>query len=133
MPRQSINAMMTVAVPLPGHGPKPPKPPRELGPAAAKLWRAIAADRPADWFTPATLRLLQRFCRTAIYAERLHDGLDREPVGSETAVVLFKQTMNANASLGILASKMRLSTQIAVERRSAKAGAPSRPTPLWPS
>src|SRR6266851_1545530 len=129
MPRKSVAAMMTVAV-LPQR-PKPPSPPRDLDRAAAKLWRAIAGDRPADWFTPATERLLQRFCRTAIYAERLHDALDEAPVGGETAALLFKQIMAANASLGILAAKMRLSTQAAIDGRSTKAGASAGGNPPW--
>jgi hypothetical protein len=129
MPRKSVAAMMTVAV-LPQR-PKPPSPPRDLDCAAAKLWRAITGDRPADWFTPATLRLLQRFCRTAVYVERLHDALDSEPVGGEAAVRVFKQVLAGNASLGILAAKMRLSTQAAIDGRSTKAGARAPGNPPW--
>ena len=119
MPRKSAAALSVVqSMPVLG----PPAPPPDLDAVAAKLWRAIAQDRPADWFTPATLTLLRRFCRTAVYVERLNDALDGEPIGSKRAVVLFKQTVAANASLGILAAKMRLSTQATIHRRSAKAG-----------
>ena len=117
MPRKSA-AALSVLQPVA----KPPVPPRDLDQAAANLWRAIAQDRPADWFTPATLRLLQRFCRTSVYAERLHDALDDEPIGGNRAVVLFKQIVAANAALGIMAAKMRLSTQATIDGRSSKAG-----------
>lgn len=123
MPRKSVAELeMSLARSRANPTPKPPAPPRDLDSAAADLWRAIAADRPVDWFAPATLRLLQRFCRTAVYAERLHDTLDAAEVGGESAALLFKQTMAANASLGILAAKMRLSTQAAIDGRSRKAG-----------
>jgi hypothetical protein len=121
MPRKSLAAMMTVSA-LPQR-PKPPEPPCDLGDAEAELWREIAADRPVDWWNPASLRLLRRFCRTAVYAERLHDALDDELIASDTSVLVFKQILAANASLGILASKMRLSTQAAMDGRSTKAGA----------
>ena len=130
MPRKSSAALSVVRSRI-DPGPKPPAPPRDLNRPAANLWRAIAQDRPADWFTPATERLLQRFCRTAVYAERLHDALDDEPVGGETAALLFKQIMAANASLGILAAKMRLSTQAAIDGRSSKAGARANGKKPW--
>ena len=119
MPRKSAAALQTVAL---GPRPKPPAPPRDLNRAAEQLWRDIAADRPVDWWNPASLRLLRRFCRTAVYAERLHDAVDDEPIGSDTAVLVFKQILAANASLGILAAKMRLSTQATIDGRSRKAG-----------
>jgi hypothetical protein len=130
MPRKSSAALSVVRSRI-DPGPKPPEPPRDLNRPAANLWRAIAQDRPADWFTPATERLLQRFCRTAVYAERLHDALDDEPVGGETAALLFKQIMAANASLGILAAKMRLSTQAAIDGRSRQAGARANGKKPW--
>ena len=120
MPRRSAAALQTIALDARS---TPPRPPRDLNRAAAQLWRDIAADRPADWWNPASLRLLRRFCRTAVYAERLHDAVDDEPIGSDTAVLVFKQILAANASLGILAAKMRLSTQAAMDGRSQKAGA----------
>jgi hypothetical protein len=129
MPRKSVAAMMTVAV-LPQR-PKPPSPPRDLDRAAARLWRDIAEDRPVDWWNPGSLRLLRRFCRTAVYAERLHDALDDELIGSDTAVLVFKQILAANASLGILAAKMRLSVQAAIDGRSTKAGARAPGNPPW--
>jgi hypothetical protein len=120
MPRKS-SAALSVVRSVVASSPKVPAPPRELDRAAAHLWRAIAEDRPADWWNAGSLRLLRRFCRTAVYAERLHDALDDEPIGSETAVLIFKQVAAANASLGILAAKMRLSPQAMIDGRSAKA------------
>jgi hypothetical protein len=108
LPRKSAEERAATAYRAGG---RPPAPPSGLDPAAAKLWRAIAASRPVEWFSPATLRLLRRFCRTAIYAERLHDALDAARVGGPDAADLLKQVLATNASLGILAAKMRLTTQ----------------------
>lgn len=117
MPRKSSEA---IAFSLYRAGGKPPSPPPDLSSDAKKLWRQIANDRPADWFNPAALRLLRRFCRTAIYAERLHDALEEAAIGSDGAKLLLRQTLAANASLGILAAKLRLSVQAILDRRSGQ-------------
>jgi len=117
MPRKSAE---NISGALHRAGGKPPSPPRDLKPEAAKLWRAIANERPVDWFNPATLRLLRRFCRTALYVERLHDALDEAEIAGEAAKQLLKQVLAANASLGILAAKMRLSVQAAIDRRAGQ-------------
>jgi hypothetical protein len=95
---------------------------------------AIVRERPADWFTPATARLLRRYVRLAIYSEKLHDLLDAQPVGSEKAGQLLAQTIAVTSSLGVLAAKMRLSTQVVVSARStgkmAQQGSPIALDPL---
>jgi hypothetical protein len=115
MPRKSAE---NISGSLYRAGGKPPPAPHDLDADAATLWREIARDRPPDWFNPGSLRLLRRFCRTAVYAERLHDELDSATIGGETAALLLKQVLLANTSLGVLAAKMRLSTQVAVDSRS---------------
>jgi hypothetical protein len=62
--------------------------------------------------------LLRRYVRTAISAEKIHDKLDLTPVGSAEAAALLRQVIASNASLGGLAAKMRLSTQVTVTPRS---------------
>jgi hypothetical protein len=64
------------------------------------------------------LRLLQRFCRTAVHAEKIHDALDLAPVGSSQSRDLLKQVLAANQSLGALSGKMRICQQAAIDRRS---------------
>jgi hypothetical protein len=97
-----------------------PPPPRDLSREAARLWRNIAGSRPIGWFTPATLRLLRRYCRTALTIETLHDALDDAVIGSDEHALIFKQVIAGNASLGILAAKMRLSTQAEIGPRSGQ-------------
>ena len=112
-------------------GSKPPKPPANLDRTSRRLWKEIAEGQPPDWWNPATLRLLRRYCRTAVYCERVADALDVAELGSTEAVRLSKQVIAMNSSLGILAQKMRLSTQVTMSARStgkmAERGVPDSP------
>jgi hypothetical protein len=115
MPRKSPEA--TAAV-LWRTGGKVAPPPANLGEPEAKLWRAITAARPVDWFDAASLPLLQRYVRTAIHAEKLADELDLAPIGSPAHAALVKMVVQCNASLGGLAARLRLSTQVSITPRS---------------
>jgi hypothetical protein len=100
------------------NGANPPRPPAHLTRPAKILWRQIISERPSDWFTPSTARLLLRYVRTCIHAEKLADALDLLPIGSPEAERLLKQVLLANTSLGTLAAKMRLTQQVAITARS---------------
>src|SRR5579864_7832422 len=73
MPRMSAEARGAVSY---RSGSRPPPPPKDLSPEAAKLWRAIVRAKPIGWFDAGSLPLLARYCRTAVRAERLADALD---------------------------------------------------------
>ena len=89
----------------------PPPPPSSLSPPARKLWKEIAASKPADYWTPTLCILLRRFCRTAEFAEVINNRLDDLLPGDPEALALGRQVTAANASLGSLAVRMRLSAQ----------------------
>jgi hypothetical protein len=101
-------------------GIKPPPPPESLNPEAARLWKEIAASKPPSWWEPGNLRLLQRYCRLAITAEKWHDALDRVQPTSKGAGKLLREVATANASLSLLASKLRISVQAVIDRHSGK-------------
>jgi hypothetical protein len=86
----------------------PPAPPRDLSPAAAKLWRQITASRPSDWFDGGSLPLLHRLCRTVISVERLHDAYDATDPTSSKAADLVKQIAALNASVAGMSQKLRI-------------------------
>ena len=117
MPRKSAESLSFAMYHV---GAAPPEPPNDMDVASSALWREIAADRPADWFTPASLRLLRRYCRTCVTAEQWHDKLDMLDVGSEQSVIACKQIIALNASIGIMASKLRLSVQNDIDRRGGR-------------
>jgi hypothetical protein len=101
-------------------GTAPPPPPGNLNPEAAQLWKQIAASKPPSWWEAGNLRLLQRYCRLAITAERWHDALDRVQPTSKGAGKLLREVATANASLSLLASKLRISVQAQIDRRSGR-------------
>ena len=43
-------------------GTKHPRPPAHLTPAAKRIWREVVECRPADFFRPGALHLLETFC-----------------------------------------------------------------------
>jgi len=117
MPRISSEAL---AAALYHVGPTPPEPPKDLGRKASALWREIAASRPSDWFNPANLRLLTRYCRTCVEAERWADKLEQSEVGSPESVILCKAVIAMNASIGTMGAKLRLTVQNQISRHSGK-------------
>jgi hypothetical protein len=49
------------------------EPPEHLTVAAKRLWREIVDDRPADFFRPGSLQLLEVFCQLTIEERRCCD------------------------------------------------------------
>jgi hypothetical protein len=109
----------------------PPKTPKDLDRAARNLWRDITASKPTDWWQgEGGLRLLRRFVRISILAEQLHDRLDELGLDHPEAAELTKRLLAVSTTLGLLASKLRLSVQTGIERHSAhrfERGSPVRP------
>src|SRR6516162_6671662 len=106
MPRKSSEAR---SVELWRTGFKPPPSPADLSPTASQLWRDIAGSKPADYWSLTLRALLGCFVRTVEYAHKIAARLDQLPVGDPEALALGRQMTAANASLGGLAVKMRLS------------------------
>jgi hypothetical protein len=96
----------------------PAKPPPDLGQPERILWKSIVDSLPPDWFTPGSLPLLQRYVRSCILAERLHDQLDLLPARSPEAADFVKRVIAINGSCGSLAARLRLSTQVTMTARS---------------
>jgi hypothetical protein len=64
--------------------------------------------------------LLRRYCRTSVLVERWHDELDKSVPGSIEANRLHREVVSGNASLSLLASKLRISVQAQIDRRSGR-------------
>jgi hypothetical protein len=108
MPRKSVEQR---AAELWRTGNKPPEPPKDLALPAVDLWRRIAGSKPGDYWTPTLCVLLHRFVETAEYADRIAARVGELDVGDPEALALARQMTAANASLGSLAVRMRLSAQ----------------------
>jgi hypothetical protein len=118
MPRKSPEAVAAAAWRASTR--RQPPPPVDLDAEAGELWRQIVADRPDEWFTPAALGLLRRFCRTLRLAERLHDALDEaSDLASPAALQLQRGLLAATNSAAILAARLRLTPQSTLRRGQA--------------
>ena len=47
--------------------------------AARRIWRQIVADRPADWFRPGSLLLLEQLCEIMVAQREALAELARTP------------------------------------------------------
>ena len=112
-------------------GAKHPKPPAHLSPVARKVWREVVECRPADFFRPGALHLLETFCE-GVATQREHfaslrqvradaaandEETDRRVLSlrDEAAV---KRVKDFGLMLATVASKLRISVQAEVDRKS---------------
>jgi hypothetical protein len=110
----------------------PPAPPQDLSPAARDLWNAIVKGKPSDWWMgEGALRLLRRYVRLALLAEEMHDRLDELGIDHPDAGNLTKCILSISSTLGLLATKLRLSVQTGIERHSAHRFEPGLAPKPW--
>jgi hypothetical protein len=115
MPRASAEARAGAALRVGGSRPAPPP---QFPEAAAKLWREIVADKPLGWFDAGALPLLRLYCLTLARAEGVEALLLLTPPEDDAAADIEKRLIKLNGSCTTLATKLRLSVQAAVDRRS---------------
>ena len=121
MPRISAEARAAAALRAGG---TPPTPPAHLGKDAKAVWIKIAASKPADWFDDGAQVLLERYCETTVQARRIAKRLEalmkagawKDAKEFEKRLVLMSQAQTT------LATKLRLSVQAIMDRRSGKVG-----------
>ncbi len=98
----------------------PPEPPARLDQEAAQIWRDVVASKPVDRFDAGACVLLEEFCQAAVHTRALnrkitalrkrHDWFELD--------AFERRAVRATARLTMLATKLRLSIQAAVDRRS---------------
>jgi|GEM_PF-4840513 len=101
-------------------GAAPPPPPKHLSRAAAAVWREIVASKSVDWFDAGSRILLEAYCETAVHARAIAKRLDRlrKLNAWEEAKTWEKRYALASGTLTTLSTKLRLSVQALVDRRS---------------
>jgi hypothetical protein len=101
-------------------GSAPPKPPKHLPKAAAAIWLEIAASKPADFFDVGAQPLLEQYCLLIVHARAMNRRMERlVRCGKWDDLKPWEKRRNQlNASLATLATKLRLSIQALVDRRS---------------
>jgi hypothetical protein len=83
---------------------------------AKRIWSAIVDDRPADWFRPGNLLLLEQLCEVMVAQRKAMAQLAKVPGDPEIirAVKDFAAIVNGTAA------KLRLTVQADVDRRSRR-------------
>ena len=118
MPRQSIEAKAAAAW---RNGRGPPDPPGYLSKAAKSLWVDIVNSKPADWFSPGSLPLLEMYVELTVLNWNLVARLGSLPSTAENdrlATKLENRIHKFAAALVALATKLRLTVQASVDRHS---------------
>ena len=115
MPRASAEARAAAAQRAGG---KRQQPPEWLSDEARAHWRRIVAAKPLGWFDDGRLPLLAEYCETLVRARQLAERLAEVPPDEKGAQALEVRLMGVNGSCLSLATKLRLSVQSAVDRRS---------------
>jgi hypothetical protein len=83
---------------------------------AKRIWSAIVEDRPADWFRPGSLLMLEQLCEVMVAQRKALAQLAQNPNDLDVvrAVKDFAAIINGTAV------KLRLSVQADVDRRSRR-------------
>ena len=97
-------------------GARHPQAPRNLSREAKKVWHEIVNTRPADFFRPGSLHLLETFCEAAV-AQRTNLGAMVVAPEDDDVVERVKKL---GVLLATLASKLRITVQAEVVRDSKK-------------
>lgn len=127
MPRVSAEARAAASWRVGGAHPEPPK---HLSRDAKAVWCSIVRARPADYFEPGSLHLLETFCVHTVQLRRVAEVMDREDAGSREHADAVTTSAKLSTSIAQLAQKLRLSIQAATrpedgrhkERASAAKG-----------
>ena len=130
MPRQSIEARAAAAW---RNGRKPPDPPGYLSKAAKSLYVDIVSSKPADWFSPGSLPLLELYVELTVLSWDLiarRGSLPCTAGNDRTAIKLENRIHKLCATTVGLAVRLRLTVQANVGRHSRmldERGAPVHP------
>lgn len=115
MPRASAESRAAAALRAGGHRPEPPD---WLTAEARGHWRRIVASKPLGWFDAGSLPLLAQYCATLVRARELAELLAEGAADQKGQQQLEVRLMGMNGSCLNLATKLRLSVQSAVDRKS---------------
>lgn len=99
-------------------GSKPPPAPARLDPEAAAIWRVVVRSKPLGWFDASSLALLELYCTTLVKARQVAVELAPLEVRTPGVERLERRLIRLNSNTIALATKLRLTVQAAVNRRS---------------
>ena len=117
MSRQSAEARAAATLRAGG---SPPEPPKRLSKAEAVVWIEIAASKPADFFDAGARPLLERYCVAIVHGHALDRRIKRLVKAGAWKEIQEWERRRAlvDTSLATLSTKLRLSIQALIDRRS---------------
>lgn len=120
-PGRKSGASLTVVASIGGERPGAPA---TLSEAEAITWRAVAATKPADWWSADTFPLLEEYCRAVASSHAVAAALakfTKIPGGKALGRYLALRKLQDHTArlLATLATKMRLSQQSKYGARAA--------------
>jgi hypothetical protein len=113
MPRISPAARAAAAWKMGG---RKPTAPAHIRGEARNIWQTIVGDRPADFFRPGSLLLLEQLCCTMVLQRVVLAQLADTPTDQS----LIKAAKDYAGIVNQTATKLRLTVQEDVDRRSRK-------------
>ena len=101
-----------------------PDAPYELTDDQALIWRRLADDLPADWFTPKHTGLLKQYCRHEAQSDRIAQLVEQEMSKKELDIANYDKLLamqeREGRAMSSLATRMRITHQ-ALYDKSTKA------------
>ena len=112
-----------------------PEPPGHLTERHAKIWRQVAATKPADWFRADTFPLLAAYCHHVAAAMEIDRKIEANRASADTDDMeqLFKMRERESRAIVALARSMRLTQQSQLKAETAYSRQKNEPasSPPW--
>jgi hypothetical protein len=107
-------------------GKKPAEPPRGMTAAGRKIWRAIVASKPVDWFDGATLEVLRYHAENVASAQAVSRDLHRVKSGSPEFRAIAGDMKSLSTSIAHSSRQLRLTVLVDVQgQKAGERGAPA--------
>lgn len=109
-----------------------PDAPYELTDDQSLIWRRIADDLPADWFTPKHTGMLKQYCRHEAQSDRIAQLIEQEMARDALDVAAYDKLLamqeREGRAMSSLATRMRITHQALYDKsKKADAGKVRKP------
>lgn len=104
-----------------------PDAPYELTDDQSVIWRRIADDLPADWFSPKHNGMLKQYCRHEAQSDRIAQLIEQEMAKPELDVATYDKLLQMQEregrAMSSLATRMRITHQALYDKSTKGASA----------
>ena len=112
-----------------------PEPPDELTEAEGRVWKAVVAVKPTDWFAADNLPLLKDYCRHVVRQDKISEMINSHSVyaSDPEAVKVYDKLIRLSdlesKAIAMLATKMRLAHSSKFRQENVKTNPSPRKRP----